>query len=167
VGWFSKLFSSGRRVPPFRWSLYIARNREWAYAMHGNSIGSILGYVMGRYADGKKPKPEWTLSLEFNRNKTIFELTPDHFSKDGDDISPLMKQTIQQLDPEYVSKGEEPIFLEFPSQRRLQISSLHGAGDVLDPENLAKFLTSEKYLNSIGDDKKAPTFFDVMDQIFG
>lgn len=93
MGLFNKLFG-------FRWSLYIVRDgNQIAYAMHENSVIRILGYVMDYFANGEVPVQPWSLHLNFNHKHQSFELRPEHFTPDGENLTNALIQQIQSIDP--------------------------------------------------------------------
>lgn len=148
MGLMNKLFG-------FRWSMYVVRNdRELVYVMHENSPLRMVGYVMSRFANGSGPVPPWSLHLNFNKQHKSFELRPEHFSRDGQDVTELLTQTIEAIDPGWRVPGGEPIFLEAKSKKRLKISN---PIDLSDLDNAFTDIRRPKEL----------TFFDVMDEVFG
>ncbi|MBI4001266.1 MAG: hypothetical protein HY348_05730 [Nitrospira defluvii] len=108
-------------LPGFRWSLYIVRNgNQLAYAMHEHSVIRMAGYVMGYFADGGRPVEPWSLYLNFNPKHQTIKLGPEHFTPDGENITPALLREIESIDPGWKVKGAEPVFEEAtPSASRL------------------------------------------------
>lgn len=148
MGLFKKLFG-------FRWSLYVVHNGGIAFAMHENSVLRMLGYVMSYFADGGTPGSPWELYLNFNHKNQSIKLIPAHFTPDGEDVAPLLMQQIEALDPGWMVKGGEPVFIEAATKKKLKISNA--------PRSVKEF---KLMLNNI-DKPKELTFFSVMDMVFG
>jgi len=144
----SRLFGS-------RWSLYIVRNgNELVYAMHENSVVRIAGYVMGYFANGARPVTPWSLHLNFNKSHQSFDLGPEHFSADGENVSKLLLETIQAIDQKWQQPGSEPVFIEASSKKQLKISQR------IDDRDLQGAIDRLKQ-------PREPTFYSVMDTVFG
>ena len=80
----------------FRWSLYVVQNgNQLAYAMHEHSVMRMLGYVMGFFADGKRPVEPWSLHLNFNHNHQTIKHGPEHFTADGNDVTTALIRQIE------------------------------------------------------------------------
>lgn len=142
---FSKLLG-------FRWSLYIVQNgNQLAYAMHENAVIRMAGYVMGYFADGGKPVEPWSLYLNFNHRHQSFQLQPEHFSPDGENITPLLIQQIESIDPGWQVKGGEPIFEEAATKKLIKIQES----------------TSEYLQSAFSEKPRELTFYRVMDEVFG
>jgi hypothetical protein len=142
----------------FRWSLYIVQNKnEILYAMHGNSVRAILGYVMGSFEDGARPVEPWSLYLNFNHIHQGIELKPEHFEADGTgtNLSPLLIQQIQLIDPGWRVRGAEPRFEHAATRKSLKISD-YVVGNI----------DIQSMIDNI-DKPRETTFFSVMDQVFG
>lgn len=149
MGFLNRLFG-------FRWSLYIVQNgNELVYAMHENSVMRLIGYVEGHFFTGKKPVEPWSLYLNFNHKHKSIKLGPEHFRADVEDISPLLIQQIESIDPGWKVKGNEPVFEEVATKKRLKIME-HAPG----------YLDLQAMFDNI-DKPKELTFFRVMDQVFG
>jgi hypothetical protein len=144
MGIFNKLFG-------FRWSLYIVKNEnQLAYAMHEHAVMRMAGYVMSYFADGGKPAEPWSLYLNFNHNHKSIKLEPEHFTPDGENVTPLLIQQIESIDPGWKVKGGEPVFEEAATKKRIKIQE-----------------SSSEYLQTAFSDKpRELTFFRVMDEIF-
>ena len=143
-------------VTGFRWSLYVVQNeRQLTYAMHENSAIRIVGYVMRYFAGGKEPVAPWSLYLNFNRLHKTIKLRPDHFTENGENVTQVLIQEIQAIDPGWKVKGGEPVFEEAATKKRLKISE-HELGKI-DIDALFKNL----------DRPREVTFYSVMDEVFG
>lgn len=146
MGFFSNLFG-------FRWSLYIVRNgKQGVYAMHEHSVIRMLGYVMRYFADGGKPGDSWSLHLSYNRTHQTIKLIPEHFTSNGDSITPLLIKQIESLDPNWKVKGGEPVFEECSTKKRLRITP-----DKIDIQERLANINKPREL----------TFFRVMNEVFG
>jgi len=154
MSFFSKLFG-------YRWSLYIVKNeKDLAYMMHENSVIGMVGYVMSYFANGAEPVPPWSLHLNFNHKNESFELRSEHFAPDGENVTSLLIQQIEAIDPDWKVRGREPVFMEAYTKKRLKI------GGDLDFSNLE---ATQEYLNDAFkevDGHDELTFFSIMDQIF-
>lgn len=149
MGLFKKLFG-------FRWSLYIVRDdNKITYAMHENSVIRILGYVMDYFSNGKTPVHPWSLHLNFNQKHQSFELRPEHFTPDGENVTNLLIQKIESIDPGWKVKGGEPVFEEAATKKKLKISNT--TVDNIDLRAMMENL----------DKPKEVTFFGVMNEVFG
>lgn len=137
----------------FRWSLYIVQNeKELIYAMHCHSVLKIVGYVMGRFAGGKKPVEPWSLYLNFNHTHQNIKLGPEHFTSDGEFTQTLIRQ-IESIDPGWQVGGDEPIFEEAATRKPLKII-----------ESTEDYIQATLY--NTGKPKEV-TFFSVMRNVFG
>ena len=144
MGVFNKLFG-------YRWSLYFVKNEnQLAYAMHENAVISMVGYVMGYFAEGRKPVDPWSLHLNFNHNHKSIKLKPEHFTADGENITPLLLQEIQSIDSGWQVKGNEPIFEEASTKKRIKINES----------------TSEYLETAFSGEARELTFFRLMNEIF-
>ena len=149
MGIFNKLFG-------FRWSLYIVQNEnQLAYAMHEHSVMRIAGYVMGYFADGGKPVSPWSLYLNFNQKHTSFKLLPEHFTPDGENITAILIQQIESIDPDWQVKGSEPVFEEAATKKRIKISE-HTSGKI-DIQAMLEKLNKPREI----------TFYSIMYEVFG
>lgn len=149
MGLLNKLFG-------FRWSLYIAQyENQLVYAMHEHSVMRMLGYVMGYFADGGRPVEPWNLYLNFNHTHQTIKLGPEHFTPDGENVTPLLIQQIEAIDPGWKVKGGEPVFEEATTKRRLKISE-HKPGKI-DIQAMFDNINKAREL----------TFYRVMDEVFG
>lgn len=145
MGFFDKLLG-------FRWSLYIVQNgNQLTYAMHEHAVIRMAGYVMGYFADGAKPVEPWSLYLNFNHKHQSFQLLSEHFTPDGENITPLLIQKIESIDAGWQVKGGEPIFEEAATKKRIKIQ-----------ESASEYLQSA-YTNK----PRELTFYRVMDEVFG
>jgi hypothetical protein len=139
----------------FRWSLYVVHNGGVAFAMHEHSVLRMVGYVMSYFAAGKAPVQPWELYLNFNHKHQTIKLTPQHFTADGENVSHLLIQQIEAIDPGWKVKGGEPVFEEATTKKKLKISD---AGK-WSRESL------QTMMHNPGAPKE-PTFFSVMDMVF-
>lgn len=143
----------------YRWSLYVVRNdNELVYAMHENSALRMVGYVMGFFEGGNSPVPPWSLHLNFNKKHRSFELRPEHFTQDGENVTRALVEEIATIDPGWKVKGNEPIFVELASKKKLPISQAPAS---TNPDDIMRNL--EARLNAPED----KTFFSVMREVFG
>jgi len=146
------------KILGYRWSLYVVRNdKELIYAMHEDSVIRIVGYVMGYYKNGSEPIAPWSLYLNFNKNHTSFQLKPDYFTPDGNNVTRELIKKIESIDPDFRVKGAEPFFIDVLNNKRLEIR--HKTEHISSLEDIIK--------NFEEDASKGPTFFSVMDEIFG
>lgn len=150
------LASVSNKLLGFRWSLYVVRgDKQLIYAMHDDSVLGIVGYVMGYFQGGAKPVPPWSLYLNFNKKHQSFELRPEHFTTDGQDVTPLFIQEIESIDPGYLDvTGGDPVFLEAATNRELPI-----VGKI-------DYSSSVSVLASLRNSREG-TFFSIMDDVFG
>lgn len=143
----------------YRWSMYVVRHgNELVYAMHENSAICMVGYVMGFFEGGATPAPPWSLHLNFNKKHRSFELRPEHFTSDGEDVTTALANEIAAIDPGWKVKAGEPVFMEVATKKKLPISrapvSLNSA-DIM--RNLEARLNAPKEV----------TFFSIMREVFG
>lgn len=154
MGFFKKKFG-------FRWSLYITKDgKHLMYALHENSVIGLVGYVMRRFANGKVPVEPWSLYLNFNHTHQNIKLGSEHFTQDGENVTPLLIQQIESIDPGFQVKFHEPVFVEVASGKQLRISNYTSAKTPADMR-----ADIEQRLANI-DKPKELTFFDVIDQVF-
>lgn len=148
MGFLSNLFG-------FRWSLYIVQNgNQLVYAMHEHSAVGMLGYVMGYYRKGGKPVEPWSLHLNYNKKHQSIQLLPEHFTHDGENLTPAITQKIKAIDPDWLVKNAEPVFMEAATKKRIKINDFAASFD----------------LQAIIDNPDKPrekTFYSVMDEVFG
>jgi hypothetical protein len=124
--------------------------------MHENSVIRIVGYVMGYFANGARPAHPWSLHLNFNKSHKSFELIPEHFTPDGQNISRRLLDQIQAVDPGWKVPGGEPVFIDARTKRQIKISESIDYSDI------------QGVLDRLHDEQpKEPTFYDIMDQVFG
>lgn len=126
-----------------------------AYAMHENSVVRMLGYVMGYYGNGGRPVEPWSLHLNFNRKQKSIKLRPEHFSSTGGNVTPEFIQQISAIDSGWKVKGNEPVFEDAVTKKKLKISN-RSSGEI----NL------QAMIDNVGSAKE-PTFYSVMDKVFG
>ena len=150
MGLLNKLFG-------FRWSLYIVKDGALQYAMHEHSVIRMVGYVMAYFAGGKSPRTPWELYLNFNHKHITIKLIPEHFTKDGKNITPLLIQQIEKIDPGWKVKGGEPVFEEIETRKKLKISNYTSIRSVEDVQARIKNANKPDEL----------TFYSVMDMVFG
>ena len=149
MGFLNKLFG-------FRWSLYIVQNgNQLAYAMHEHSVMRMIGYVMGYFADGGRPVEPWILYLNFNHKHQTIKLGPEHFTQDGENVTPLLVQQIESIDPGWKVKGGEPVFEEAATKKRIKIT-----------EFAPGKINIQAMFADVGKPREL-TFYSVMDEVFG
>lgn len=149
MGFLNKLFG-------YRWSLYIVQNgNQLAYAMHEHSAMRMMGYVMGYFADGGRPVEPWSLYLNFNHKHQTIKLGPEHFTADGENVTPTLVQQIESIDPGWKVKGGEPVFEEAATKKRIKIAEF--APGKIDVQAM---------FDNIGKPREL-TFYSVMDEVFG
>lgn len=154
MGLLSKLFG-------YRWSLYVVVNgKELRYAMHQHSVIRMVGYVMGYFKRGGHPVPPWSLHLNFNKAHRSFELRPEHFAPDGEDVSDVLIQAIAEIDPGWRVAGGEPVFEEVPSRRHIKIAD--PIADYGDANMLYRKVQAQ-----LAGEPQEETFYDVMNRVFG
>ena len=147
MGFFSKSFNR-------RWSLYIVKENQSAYAMHANCVMQIVGYVMGHFANGSEPVHPWNLYLCSNGQKIMLGL--EHFTPDGEHPTPLLIQQIEAIDSRWNGFKVGEIWCEdIATKKDIKISEQ--APGRIDVQ--AMFCNIDK--------PKEITFFSVMDEIFG
>lgn len=147
-GLLNKLFG-------FRWSLYVCRDgKNLRYAMHEHSVIRMLGYVMNEYKDHGNPKPPWSIWLNFNKTNTAFELRREHFTPDGEYLSPKLLTQIESIDPKYRVRGGEPIAIDVGRNRRMPISRNIDLADL------------QSYIDNKDKAKSGMTFLDVLAELF-
>lgn len=141
----------------FRWSLYIVRDGTLAFAMHGNSVIRIVGYVLPFFAGAKSPIAPWELYLNFNPKHQTIKLIPAHFSRDGENVTRLLLEQIEAIDKGWKVKGGEPVFIEAATKKKLKIS---------DASMIRSGADVQALIDKI-DEPRKPTFFSVMRTVFG
>jgi len=129
----------------FRWSLYVVKNgNQLAYAMHEHSALRMVGYVMGYFADGGKPVEPWSLLLNFNHKHQTIALRPEHFTRDGENVTSVLIQEIEAVDPGWEVKGGEPVFEEAATKNVSRSASTR-----LEASTFRRcWITSESRVNS-------------------
>jgi len=149
MGILAKLFGH-------RWSLYFVQNgNQLAYAMHEQSVMRMLGYVVDYFADGGRPVEPWSLHLNFNRKHQTIKLGPEHFTPDGENVTPALIQQIESIDPGWKVKGAEPVFEDAATKKRIKLS-----------ENARGPVDIQAMFDNIGKPREL-TFYSVMDEVFG
>lgn len=140
----------------FRWSLYVVKNgNQLAYVMHEHSALRMVGYVMGHFADGAMPVEPWSLLLNFNHKHQTIVLRPEHFTRDGENVTSALIREIEAVDPGWKVKDGEPVFEEAATKKRIKISE-HTPGSI----------DIQAMLGNIGKPREL-TFYSVMDEVFG
>lgn len=140
----------------FRWSLYIVQNgNQLVYAMHEHSVIRIVGYVMSYFADGGRPVEPWSLYLNFNHNHQKIKLGPEHFTPDGENVTPALIHQIKSIDPGWEVKGSEPVFVEAATKKELKIS-----------EYPPGHIDVQAIFDNVGKPREL-TFYSVMNDVFG
>lgn len=144
------------RLLGYRWSLYIVIDgNKLCYAVHENAVVRILGYVISRFHEYGDPVPPWSLHLNFNRNHTSFPLQRQHFSGDGQDLSPLLLQKLREIDPKYDQiRGAEPVVVEVATKKHIPISSATSMEDIM------KRFSDRSLMDEI-------TLSSILDEVFG
>ena len=150
MGLMNKLFG-------FRWSLYVVHNGGLAFAMHEHSVVRLVSYVISYFEGGKAPVEPWELYLNFNHKHQTIKLTPQHFTTDGENLTQLLIQQIESIDPGWNVKGGEPVFEEAATKKKLKISD---APKSWSNESIQAMMDNL-------DKPKELTFFSVMDMVFG
>lgn len=149
MGLFNKLLG-------FRWSLYIVQNgNQLAYAMHEHSVLRMVGYVMAYFEGGGRPIEPWSLYLNFNKNHQTIKLGPEHFTANGENVTPLLIHQIEAIDPGWKVKDGEPVFEEAATKKRIKIAE-HEPGEI----------DIQAMLDNINKPREV-TFYRVMDEVFG
>jgi len=124
------------------------------YAMHENSVMRMLGYVMGYFGNGGMPVEPWSLHLNFNHKHKSIKLGSEHFSPTGENVTPELVRQISAVDPGWKVKGNEPVFEDAVTKKKLKISD-HRSGQI----------DLQAMIDAVGSPKE-PTFYRVMDQVF-
>jgi hypothetical protein len=154
----------------YRWSLYIARNeKEIVYALHDNDWFGIIISMHKYFSKGLKPVPPWSLHLNFNKKHKNFILLPEHFNpEDNKYYTDLFIQELNKIDPKWKTSGRnskvEPLFVEAATKKEIKICHLPTGGFnclIGDDGDASKFY------ELINQKNKEPTFYDIMDDIFG
>lgn len=123
--------------------------------MHEHSVMRMVGYVMGYFAGGGRPVEPWSLYLNFKPKQQTIKLGPEHFSHDGENVTPALIREIESIDPGWKVKGGEPIFEEAATKKRIKITEyVPGQIDIQ-----TMFANIDK--------PREQTFYRVMDEIFG
>lgn len=140
----------------FRWSLYVVQNEnELLYAMHENAVLRMVGYVMGYFAEGGKPIHPWSLHLNFNHSHQTIKLGPEHFTPDGENLTPTLIHKIAAIDPGWQVGDGEPVFEEVATKKQIKIS---------------EYPPGQLDIQAMFDNMHKPrelTFYRVMDEVFG
>ncbi|GAB3500463.1 hypothetical protein GCM10027399_26630 [Curvibacter fontanus] len=123
--------------------------------MHEHSVVRMVGYVMGYFAENGKPVPPWSLVLNFNHSHRTLPLRPEHFTPDGNNVTPTLIREVEEIDPGWHVKSGEPVFEEAATKKRLKIS-----------DHIPGHIDIQAMLDSI-DKRREPTFYSVMDEVFG
>jgi hypothetical protein len=117
--------------------------------------------VKGYFANGGKPVEPWSLYLNFNHNHQNIKLGPEHFSPDGENVTPLLIQQIESIDPGWRKvKSGEPVFQEAATKKELKISEYRFGH--LDEDDIQAM-----YDNIRNNKPPEITFYSVMDNVFG
>lgn len=148
------------RLFGFRWSLYIVRNgNELVYVMHENSVSELLDYVIvSGFGEGLSPVAPWGLIINFNKNNKNIKLSPEHFHKNNP--SPSLIQRIELIDPKWVVKPGNAVFMEASTKKVLNIRNN-------DPnEDTSAYL--ERQMDMLTNNIEAPPdFYSVIHKVFG
>jgi hypothetical protein len=138
-----------KRKPKYRWSLFVVHGgADVRYPMHENSAMRMVGYVMGRFADGAEPMPPWSLVLNCNLSNAAITLASAHFSKDGENVTRRLMENIKAVDPGYEVAGAPPVVIDQSTGKQV-------------PLGVDLLATLEAR------DKNETTFSDIMDMVFG
>lgn len=149
MGFLNKFFG-------FRWSLYIVQNEnQLVYAMHENNVMGIIGYVIRYFANGGMPVAPWSLHLNFNHKHQAIKLGQEHFTPDGENVTPLLMHQIEAIDPGWKVNSVEPVFEVSATKKRIKILD-HTPGHI----------DLQSMLDNIGKPREL-TFYSVMDEVFG
>lgn len=136
-----------------RWSLYVVRGNQSAYAMHGNCVIQIVGYVMGYFANDRKPIPPWNLYLCSNGKQ--IQLGPEYFTSDGESPTPLLIQQIESIDSRWNGFKAGEIWCEDTVTKK--------------PLKISEYTPGKIDVQAMFDNIDKPrelTFFAVMDEVF-
>lgn len=147
MSWLDRLFAP-------RWCLYIVRERQVRYIMYENSPVGIAGYCMGRFRSGRVPLPPWTLHLKCNKSEGDFQLGPEHFTEDGDNVTPKFIARVCAIDPGWKVASKRPLFVDATTNKRIPVSAK------IDLSSTAAMMRSIESSPSV-------TFHTVMDEVFG
>jgi hypothetical protein len=119
-----------QRLFGFRWSLYVVRDdNELVYVMHENNPLRMIGYVMHYFAAGAAPVTPWALHMNFNKQHQSFKLGPEHFAENGGNVSALLIQQIEKIDPGWRVRDGEPVFMEASTKRSIPLTSVVDLSD--------------------------------------
>ena len=104
-----------------RWSLHIVKGNQLAYAMHANSVMKLVGYVINYFADNGRPVAPWSLHLSSNGQSVM--LGPEHFTPDGENLTPRLFEKMDSLDSRWrYFTGGEVWLEEAATQKELKIT---------------------------------------------
>ncbi len=158
----------------YRWSLYIVKNgKELVYALHDNDWFRIIISIHKYFEKGLKPVHPWSLHLNFNKKHKNFILLPEHFtSEDNNYYTDLFIQELNKIDPKWKTSGRnskvEPIFVEAATKKEIKISHVPTGGfsSLIGADgDTSKFY---EHMDALMNQKdKEPTFYDIMDDVFG
>ena len=124
-------------------------------------------------SDLLKPVHPWSLHLNFNKKHKNFILIPEHFTtEDKNYYTGLFIQELQKLDPKWKTSGRnskvQPIFLEAATKKEIKISDMPNGGlsSLIGADgDTSKFY--EHMEDLMNQKNKEPTFYDIMDDVFG
>ena len=136
-----------------RWSLYVVKDNQSVVAMHANCVIQIVGYVMGYFANGRKPIQPWNLYLCSNGQQIL--LGSEHFTSDGENPTPLLIQQIESIDSRWNGFKAGEIWCEDAVTKKSLKISEHARGRI---DVQAMFDNLDK--------PRERTFFSVMDEVF-
>jgi hypothetical protein len=108
---------------------------------------------MSYFKDGAVPMVPWSLHLNFNKEHKSFLLRPEHFSPDGENVTKVLIDEIESIDPKWQVPGGEPVFIEVATKKQLKIRRK------IDYSNL------QNEIDNWGEPRE-PTFFSIMDKVF-
>jgi hypothetical protein len=147
MGFFIKSFNR-------RWSLYIVKENQSAYAMHANCVMQIVGYAMGYFANGCNPVQPWSLYLCSNGRKIM--LGSEHFTSDGENPTHLLIQQIESIDSRWDGFKVGEIWCEdIATKKDIKISEY--APGRIDVQAMFDNIDKPREL----------TFYSVMNEVFG
>lgn len=137
-----------------RWSLFIVKENNSAYVMHGNSVMGIVGFVMGYFANGSQPLPRYCLYLCSNGQKIL--LGPEHFTSDGEGPTPHLIRQIESIDPRWNGFSGGQIWCEDCATKKDIKISEHAPGKI----------DVQAMFDNVGKPREV-TFFSALDEVFG
>ncbi len=145
----------------FRWSLYFVHKTDGLrYALHENSVYRLLGYVLGQLESGKHIGSDWELYINFNWEHKAIKLEERYFLKES--FSAELQEKISGVDPEWMVRGGEPVFVDTRTNKKLPLG---WAIDATYQSSEERMKSTFKMLDREGDEGR--TLGSVMREVLG